>query len=121
MIYDVSLDKLVELDILINDSNYKVDDYNNDKKMLHNDLVGLISLDIHDKGFDGDDYYNAMYWFMKVIKAADDTWESLMIIQPQTFINHYQFPHDLMNIQPQPLIKQLSVPHVPKHLKQVTK
>ena len=65
MIYDVPLDKLVELDNLINDSNYTVDDwlaaYNNDKKLLHDDLVGLISLDIHDKSFDGDDDYNAMY------------------------------------------------------------
>lgn len=65
MIYDVPLDKLVELDNLINDCNYAVDDwlaaYNNDKKRLHDDLVGLISLDIHDKSFDGDDDYNAMY------------------------------------------------------------
>ncbi|KAK8880873.1 hypothetical protein M9Y10_003571 [Tritrichomonas musculus] len=110
MIYDVPLDKLVELDNLINNSNYTVDDwlaaYNNDKKLLHDDLVGLISLDIHDKGFDGeaspDDYY-AMYWFVKGIKAADDAWESLMNIQPQT------------------LIKQLPIPHAPKHPKQVTK
>ena len=125
MIYDVPLDKLVELDNLINDSNYTVDDwlaaYNNDKKLLHDELVGLISLDIYDKGFDGDDNYNAMYWFVKGIKAADDASESLMNIQPQPLINHYQFPHDLMNIQPQPLIKQLPITHAPKHPKQVTK
>ena len=107
MIYDVPLDKLVELDNLINDSNYTVDDwlaaYNNDKKLLHDELVGLISLDIHYKGFDGDDNYSAVYWFVKGIKAADDAWESLM------------------NIQPQPLIKQIPVPQAHKHPKRVTK
>ena len=100
-----TLEQLVELSNLIYDENDTVEvflvmnDY--DEQATRESLIEVIKEGIHYLKYDGNnDDFNAMYWFVKGIKTADDHWKSLM------------------NIGEQPLIKQLPVPHAPKHPKQ---
>ena len=108
-IYDVPLDKIVELHNLITDSNDDLNEilsaYDNNENQLRNDLNDEIADELLDKyNYDGGyEDFNAIYYFIKGVKSADVHWESLM------------------NIQPQPLIKQLPIPHEPKHPKQPMK
>ena len=108
-IYDVPLDKIIELYNLITDSNDDLNEilsaYDNNENQLRNDLNDEIADTLLDKyNYDGDyEDFNAIYYFIKGVKSADAHWESLM------------------NIQSQPLIKQLHIPHAPKHPKQPKK